>query len=854
MRSLAWLGRLAVLCGALLVRSAGVHSTAAQIAAAAESPLAELHYVRGVAPTLVDGYAMREHGRFHCLDGQSTLPYSQLNDDFCDCEDGSDEPGTSACSGVAVMSPQVSAGGGFYCVNRGYEGRLIPSSRVNDGICDCCDGSDEWRAVATCADGCAEHAARANERNAARASVVRQGIAARAALEAAGAKQRESQEAEVAKLKSLVDSAEPRFQQLKERFSQWEAAEERRATIEAAALRRPRQVGDRLPADDRSATMREWASSMQCTQDFGCPVTQSSVNWLGEAFKAVDGNDSADYDADLSCVHTDNAAGVPSWWQIDLGVEVAVDHITIQNRRDPNAARLNGARVFVGGKKCEGYLDDEGAGGGCAMSGRHACGDDVSKYTGISEAVDGSVHTLPCSGAAGQFVTVTLGGGDSNGQWLSFCEIQVWGTAAPKATGLFAEEDKADDSSANAADIVVAAHIARCELAEESELPHRRCPVRPERQPQYRFVADGLHAESSCQSLDETADCGTVCTLQCLPGYAPRGSSCAQETREQLVCDVNGLWQRVWNFDEEGTPRGKWICELQPPPTPNVLSIRPLNGSLALDILCEAAAGAGAGVATNFTVTAVPSQCTADGYCFGVGPVTQYFDGVTSCEMETLQSQEHEPLKVATLTIDGLSNEAPYSVLIRADNPGGTASAWSRTRAAPTALPDEYSLALAEFSALRTAWEDKEEQLAQDNALLSDAQRGLQDTCVELLQGKYTYRVCLFNKCEQQESGSYTWTSLGTYDSSASEKWEGDSQAREESAGMGTALRFTHGERCWNGPLRSTTVLLECGATTALLGMSEPETCSYELLMSTPAVCSEADIPRMYGQIGQLAP
>lgn len=30
----------------------------------------------------------------------------------------------------------------FYCKKNG---RYIASSRVNDAICDCCDGSDEWQ-------------------------------------------------------------------------------------------------------------------------------------------------------------------------------------------------------------------------------------------------------------------------------------------------------------------------------------------------------------------------------------------------------------------------------------------------------------------------------------------------------------------------------------------------------------------------------------------------------------------------------------------------------------------------------------------------------------------------------------
>ena len=64
----------------------------------------------------------------------ATLSVSKLNDDYCDCTDGTDEPGTSACSHLSSQ---------FYCVNENHKVKFIRTSRVDDLICDCCDGSDE---------------------------------------------------------------------------------------------------------------------------------------------------------------------------------------------------------------------------------------------------------------------------------------------------------------------------------------------------------------------------------------------------------------------------------------------------------------------------------------------------------------------------------------------------------------------------------------------------------------------------------------------------------------------------------------------------------------------------------------
>ena len=46
--------------------------------------------VRGVAP---DRYSLYSGASFRCLSTDRELPAERVNDDTCDCSDGSDEPG-----------------------------------------------------------------------------------------------------------------------------------------------------------------------------------------------------------------------------------------------------------------------------------------------------------------------------------------------------------------------------------------------------------------------------------------------------------------------------------------------------------------------------------------------------------------------------------------------------------------------------------------------------------------------------------------------------------------------------------------------------------------------------------------
>lgn len=41
--------------------------------------------------------------RFACVDGSTVIPWSRINDDYCDCEDGSDEPGLSLLAACCLV-------------------------------------------------------------------------------------------------------------------------------------------------------------------------------------------------------------------------------------------------------------------------------------------------------------------------------------------------------------------------------------------------------------------------------------------------------------------------------------------------------------------------------------------------------------------------------------------------------------------------------------------------------------------------------------------------------------------------------------------------------------------------------
>uniref|UniRef100_A0A023FNI9 Glucosidase 2 subunit beta n=1 Tax=Amblyomma cajennense TaxID=34607 RepID=A0A023FNI9_AMBCJ len=133
---------------------------------------------------------------FTCFDGRKDLTFSMVNDDYCDCDDGSDEPGTSAC-----------INGRFHCDNLGHKGQDIPSSWVNDGLCDCCDGSDEYATAAGCVNNCLELGRQAREEEAKQRELLTRGLQLRQQMSNEGKEHRLDCKNKLEELRGSVEDA-----------------------------------------------------------------------------------------------------------------------------------------------------------------------------------------------------------------------------------------------------------------------------------------------------------------------------------------------------------------------------------------------------------------------------------------------------------------------------------------------------------------------------------------------------------------------------------------------------------------------------------------------------------------------
>lgn len=120
-----------------------------------------------------------------------------------------------------------------------------------------------------------------------------------------------------------------------------------------------------------------------------------------------------------------------------------------------------------------------------------------------------------------------------------------------------------------------------------------------------------------------------------------------------------------------------------------------------------------------------------------------------------------------------------------------------------------------------------------------DVFRALKGQCVSTEAGEYTYEVCFMEKTTQKPKKGGGNTNMGNFVSL--EKVFVDEDVAADGRGLGSgeriAMKHENGQHCWNGPNRSTTVILACSEQNELWKVMEEAKCVYRMEVGTPAVC-----------------
>jgi len=198
---------------------------------------------RGVGPEFASHYQSKDE--FACITNTAIkLSLSQVNDNTCECPDGSDEPGTAACANIDPLSPPQPLPGspsgstntthalpGFWCANEGHIGAYVPFSYVNDGVCDydlCCDGTEEFGGRVKCENKCASIGKEYRRLEAEKRSKMERAGKKRKTMAKEARELRRRVETKIATLKSEVAALEAKKDELKRKHEKAEREEKTR--------------------------------------------------------------------------------------------------------------------------------------------------------------------------------------------------------------------------------------------------------------------------------------------------------------------------------------------------------------------------------------------------------------------------------------------------------------------------------------------------------------------------------------------------------------------------------------------------------------------------------------------------
>lgn len=167
--------------------------------------------------------------------------------------------------------------------------------------------------------------------------------------------------------------------------------------------------------------------------------------------------------------------------------------------------------------------------------------------------------------------------------------------------------------------------------------------------------------------------------------------------------------------------------------------------------------------------------------------------------------------------------------------PAGSSSAESK---AVTDARNALKAGQDDLEKIKSRLSNHEDDLAKDYGP-NDIFRALKGQCVAKDSGEYTYEHCWLDKTNQKSKKNGGSTNMGNFVRIDTVTVDDEMPADGRGLGSGerVALRYENGQHCWNGPSRSTLVVLGCAEKDEIWKVAEEEKCVYRMEVGTPAVC-----------------
>ena len=162
--------------------------------------------------------------------------------------------------------------------------------------------------------------------------------------------------------------------------------------------------------------------------------------------------------------------------------------------------------------------------------------------------------------------------------------------------------------------------------------------------------------------------------------------------------------------------------------------------------------------------------------------------------------------------------------------------------AALKAARERLSTVRSELNDLTRERDTKTEDLARDFSH-EHVFQPMNGKCISADSGEYTYELCWLGGVTQIPKKGGMNHGMGRFE--RFDATDVDEDEDSEGKGLGSGRRLTmvyeNGMQCWQGPQRSTLVVLGCAEREEVWKVTEEAKCEYRMEVGTPAACGFED-------------